>query len=102
MSRISVQGLAGQGGAVEGFTSGDNREIEFLEQFFKVVLLGRSLRWLVDGGDSFQGLAHYFQGLRVHRCYSFRGRVWAAERRVSSSCEHGLRLAPGALPALEA
>ena len=34
---VSVQGLAGYGGAVEGFTSGDNREIEFLEQFFKIL-----------------------------------------------------------------
>jgi hypothetical protein len=31
VGRISVQGLAGHGGAVESFTGGDDREIEFLE-----------------------------------------------------------------------
>jgi hypothetical protein len=36
--------------------------------------LGGRAGWLVDSGDPFQGLTHYFQGLRVHRCYSFRGK----------------------------
>ena len=33
-----------------------------------------SAGWFVDSGDPFQGHAHCFQGLRVHRCYSFRGK----------------------------
>lgn len=54
---------------------GNDREIKFLEQFFEVVTLGRIFRWLVDGGDPFQGLAHDFKSSRIHKCQSFRAGI---------------------------
>lgn len=64
--RVSTQGLAGHGGVVESFTSGDDGEVELLEEFLWVVVLDGVLRWLVDDGDPFQGFAHDLKGSRVH------------------------------------
>ena len=71
----SVQGLAWHGGAVEGFTGGDDSEIEFLQEFLGIVALDRVLRWLVDGRDLLQSLAHDFKGSRIHKCRSFRREI---------------------------
>ena len=67
----SVQGLVGDGDAVQSLLGGDDGEVELLDHFLEVVFLCRGSGRPMDGRNSLEGLAHDL-GFRVHVC---RGKV---------------------------
>ena len=82
MTVRSVIAFGRDGDAVESFAGGDDGEIEFLDNFFEVVGVGRGGGRLVDGGDCLEGLAHEFKGSVVHKGLSFRNGMCAESQEL--------------------